>query len=40
MLKHGDEIKLSVRTSKDSYVYVLNLMADNNAMLIYQMNYA
>ena len=35
MLKHGDEIKLSVRTSKDSYMYVLNLMADNNAMLVY-----
>ena len=22
MLKHGDELKLSVRTSKDSYIYV------------------
>ena len=35
MLKHGEEIKMSIRVSKDSYVYVLNLMSDDNALLIY-----
>ena len=39
MLKNGDEIHLSVRPSKDSYLYVLNLMADNNAMVIYPNKY-
>ena len=38
-LKNGDEIKLSLQPSKDSYLYVLNLMADNNAMVIYPNQY-
>ena len=39
MLKNGDEININVRPSKDSYLYILNLMADNNAMVIFPNKY-
>lgn len=39
MLKNGDELKINARPNKDSYLYVFNLMADNNAMVIYPNKY-
>ena len=35
MLKSGDELAFSVTPSKDCYVYVFNLMADQNVMLMF-----
>ena len=39
MLKNGDELNITLTSSKDSYVYIINLMSDNNAMLIYPNKY-
>jgi hypothetical protein len=40
MLNHGDELSIKIRPSKDSYVYVFNLMADHNAMLMFPNDYS
>ncbi len=35
MLKAGDELAFSVKPSKDSYLYIFNLMADQNILLMF-----
>ncbi len=40
MLNQGDELSIRIRPSKDSYVYVFNLMADHNAMLLFPNDYS
>ena len=39
MLKQGDELAFSVKPSKDCYLYVFNLMADHNVLLMYPNDY-
>jgi len=39
MLKKGDELAFSVSPSKDCYLYVFNLMADQNIMLMFPNDY-
>ncbi len=39
MLKAGDELVFSLTPSKDCYVYVFNLMADQNIMLMFPNEY-
>ena len=39
MLKQGEELIINLKSSKNGYVYVLNLMADNNAMLMFPNDY-
>ncbi len=39
MLKEGQKLVISVKPSKDAYLYIINLMADNNAMLMYPNDY-
>jgi len=39
MLKQGDELIFTVQPSKDCYVYIFNLMADHNAMLMFPNEY-
>jgi hypothetical protein len=39
MLKQGYELAFSVRPSKDCYLYVFNLMADHNAVLMFPNEY-
>ena len=39
MLNNGDEVHINLQASQDCYVYILNLMSDNNAMLIYPNQY-
>ena len=39
MLNQGDELSIKIRPSKDSYIYVFNLMADHNAMLLFPNDY-
>ena len=35
MLNDGDELVINVKPSKDCHIYMFNLMADNNALLMY-----
>ena len=35
MLNNGDELSINIKPSQDSYVYVFNMMADNNAVLMF-----
>ena len=39
MLNEGDELEISVTPTKDSYVYIFNLMADNNSILMFPNDY-
>ena len=39
MLKEGGDLVIRLRPSKDAYVYIFNLMADNNAMLMFPNDY-
>lgn len=39
MLNDGDELTINLKSSKSCYVYMFNLMADNNAMMIYPNEY-
>ncbi len=39
MLKSGDELAFSVTPSKDCYLYVFNLMADQNILLMFPNDY-
>ncbi len=39
MLKEGSELVIRIIPSMDSYVYIFNLMADNNAMLMFPNEY-
>ncbi len=39
LLKAGDELALSVTPSKDSYIYIFNLMGDHHAMLMFPNEY-
>ncbi len=39
MLKEGEELAFSIKPSKDCYLYVFNLMADHNIMLMFPNEY-
>ena len=39
MLKEGENLIIRLRSSKDAFVYIFNLMADNNAVLMYPNDY-
>ncbi len=39
MLKEGEELVFSIKPSKDCYLYVFNLMADHNIMLMFPNDY-
>ena len=39
MLNDGDELIINLKSSKSCYVYMFNLMADNNVMMIYPNKY-
>ena len=39
MLKEGGDLVIRLKPSKDAYVYIFNLMADNNAMLMFPNDY-
>lgn len=39
MLKQGDDLAFSVKPSKDCYLYVFNLMADHNVVLMFPNDY-
>jgi hypothetical protein len=39
MLNDGDELIINLKSSKSCYVYMFNLMADNNVMMIYPNEY-
>ena len=39
MLNEGDELEIFVTPTKDSYVYIFNLMADNNSILMFPNDY-
>jgi hypothetical protein len=39
MLNSGDRLVIKIKPSKNSYIYIFNLMADNNATLMYPNKY-
>ena len=39
MLNSGDKLRIKIRPSKTSYLYIFNLMADNNAVLMFPNEY-
>jgi hypothetical protein len=39
MLKEGENLVIRIKPGKDAYIYIFNLMADNNAMLMFPNDY-